>query len=134
MDQSIIHTTPTVTAPDRHYVHKGWGYEEWFCNNDLYCGKRLHFWKDKRCSFHYHKLKDETFWVLSGKVMVIFGDSDDFGVLRESKSNIVTLEVGDTFYVPPLMRHQIIGLEETDLIEFSSKHLDEDSYRVIKGD
>ena len=42
---------------------KGWGYEKWIVNNDLYCGKVLFFERGKKCSWHYHKVKDETFYV-----------------------------------------------------------------------
>ena len=45
------------------FVPKGWGYEHWIVNKEDYCGKLLFFKKGKRCSWHYHKLKDETFHV-----------------------------------------------------------------------
>ena len=38
-------------------VKKGWGYENIIVNNDEYCGKILHFYKDKKFSMHYHLLK-----------------------------------------------------------------------------
>ena len=34
--------------PERH--EKGWGYELWIVNNNLYCGKILHFNNGKKCS------------------------------------------------------------------------------------
>ena len=52
---------------DIKHVPKGWGYEKWIVNCEEYCGKLLFFNKDKRCSWHYHKLKDEVFYVQSGK-------------------------------------------------------------------
>ena len=52
-------------------VHtKGWGYEEWVVNNDLYCGKKLVLFKNKKCSLHFHIKKDETFYIQKG---VIYG-------------------------------------------------------------
>ena len=39
-----------TTNPEHH--PKGWGYELWLVNNEKYCGKILHFEKDRRCSFH----------------------------------------------------------------------------------
>jgi mannose-6-phosphate isomerase-like protein (cupin superfamily) len=49
------------------HVDKGWGYEKWIVNKEEYCGKLLFFNKDKRCSWHYHKIKDEVFYLQSGK-------------------------------------------------------------------
>ena len=61
--------------PERH--EKGWGYELWIVNNDLYCGKILHFNKGKKCSWHYHKIKQETFYVQKGKLKIWYGYDDD---------------------------------------------------------
>ncbi|HBY66694.1 MAG TPA: cupin domain-containing protein, partial [Flavobacteriaceae bacterium] len=44
-----------------NFVPKGWGFEKWIVNNEEYCGKLLYFVKGKRCSWHFHKLKDEVF-------------------------------------------------------------------------
>jgi len=50
-------------------VHsKVWGSEVWFANNSLYCGKILNFNKGHQSSLHFHKIKDETFYLLSGKI------------------------------------------------------------------
>jgi hypothetical protein len=40
------------------FVPKGWGFEKWIVNCEEYCGKLLYFVKGKRCSWHYHELKD----------------------------------------------------------------------------
>jgi len=115
--------------PEMHYVPKGWGFEKWIVNNDEYCGKLLYFVKGKRCSWHYHVLKDEVFYIQSGKMLVKYSDEDD---LKEAKE--VILERGDNFHVYRGLRHQMVALEDTELFEFSTKHLDEDSYRIVKGD
>ncbi len=108
---------------------KGWGYEEWIVNNDLYCGKILHFQGGKRCSYHFHKLKTETFYLQSGMITIRFSFTDDLNTADE-----LILNPGQTFHVPTGLRHQMIALEESDLFEFSTQHLEEDSYRVVKGD
>lgn len=111
------------------FVPKGWGYEHWIVNKKEYCGKLLFFKKGKRCSWHYHKLKDETFHVHKGSLRVTYseGDNPDFG-----KS--IILSAGDSFYIPVGLRHQMLGLEDTWMYEFSTQHFDEDSHRIIKGD
>lgn len=110
-------------------VPKGWGYEKWIVNCDQYCGKILHMVKGKRCSWHMHKIKDEVFYVQSGKIKIYYGWSDMLDM-----ASVATLEKGDKFHVPTEMRHQMIALEDTELFEFSTEHFDEDSYRLIKGD
>lgn len=110
-------------------VPKGWGFEKWIVNNEKYCGKILYIVKDHRCSWHYHKIKDETFYVQSGKIKLIYGTTDFMHT-----SNEVILEKGSHFHIPIGLRHQMIALEDTELFEFSTQHFDEDSYRIIKGD
>ena len=114
---------------DMTYVSKGWGYEKWVVNKSEYCGKLLFFKEGKKCSFHYHKMKDETFYLQSGKLVVRYSDNDDI-----SESESLVLNPGDNFYVYPGLRHQMEALEESELFEFSTEHFDEDSYRIIKGD
>lgn len=137
--------TNSLNFNDYHYVSKGWGYEKWIVNKEEYCGKLLFFWKGKRCSYHYHKLKDETFYVQSGRIMLLWSDLPEFDqpyitspdhpwMGPEDQRASVTLEKGDSFHIPAGRRHQLIALEDTELFEFSTEHFDEDSYRVIKGD
>ena len=111
------------------YVKKGWGHEKWIVNKAEYCGKLLFFNKDKRCSWHYHKLKDEVFFLQSGKLKVKFSEKDDLENAQE-----LILKPGDNFYIYPGLRHQMIALEDSELFEFSTQHFDEDSYRIVKGD
>lgn len=110
-------------------VQKGWGYELWITNTDKYCGKLLYFKKGKKCSWHYHKVKDEVFYVQSGKIELTFGLSNE-----KKDASILILEQGDSFHVPVGLRHQMLGLEDTELFEFSTLHSEEDSIRVEKGD
>ena len=110
-------------------VPKGWGYEKWICNTEEYCGKLLHIIKGKRCSWHYHVLKDETFYLQEGKLLVKYSDDDDFVKAKE-----LIMERGDKFHVYRGLRHQMLALEDSDLFEFSTEHFDSDSNRIMKGD
>ena len=118
-----------MTSSEIKIVPKGWGYEKWIVNTDEYCGKLLHFIKGKKCSWHYHKLKDETFYLQEGKLLVKYSDNDNL-----DEANEVILERGDKFHVYRGLRHQMFAMEDTDMFEFSTQHFDSDSYRVIKGD
>lgn len=112
-----------------HIVPKGWGFEKWIVNNEKYCGKILYIVKDRGCSWHYHLIKDETFYVQSGKIVLYYGDDRDF-----SKATNVVLSRGDHFHVPVGLIHKMVALEDTELFEFSTHHFDSDSYRIEKGD
>jgi len=117
------------TSMEIKFVPKGWGFEKWIVNCEQYCGKLLYFAKGKRCSWHFHKLKDEVFYVQSGKILVKYSDSDDI-----TKASELILERGDNFHVYVGLKHQMIALEDTELFEFSTQHFDSDSYRIEKGD
>ena len=115
--------------PERH--KKGWGYEDWISNNKKYCGKLLVFKKGKRCSFHYHKKKQETFFLFSGKLKIIVGWKNNF-TPTDTKSYV--LRPGDCMEIPRNLRHQMIALEDSSLFEFSTTHFEEDSKRIVRGD
>jgi len=111
------------------HVEKGWGYEKWIVNKHEYCGKLLFFKKGKRCSWHFHKLKDEVFYLQSGKLMVNYSNDDNL-----SNAKQLVLNPGEKFYVYSGLRHQMIALEDSELFEFSTQHFDADSYRISRGD
>jgi len=111
------------------FVPKGWGFEKWIVNNEEYCGKLLYFVKGKRCSWHYHVLKDEVFYIQSGRMLVKHSDEDNIDEANETE-----IGPGDNFHVYRGLRHQMIALEDTELFEFSTQHFDSDSYRIQKGD
>lgn len=111
------------------FVPKGWGFEKWIVNCNEYCGKLLYFVKDKRCSWHYHLLKDEVFYVQSGRIKVLYSDEDDI-----TSAKHVILEAGDNFHVYRGLRHRMIALLDSEVFEFSTQHFDSDSHRIEKGD
>lgn len=121
-----------IPAPYKPQHHpKGWGHEDWVSNNEEYCGKLLFFKKGKRCSFHYHEKKRETFYLFSGKMEIRVGWEDD---LNGSEIKSYILNPSDCLEIPKGLRHQMIALEDSNLFEFSTTHFEEDSKRIIKGD
>ena len=49
-------------------VEKGWGYELIWATNEKYCGKIMVFEKlGAKFSMHFHKEKDESWFVNSGR-------------------------------------------------------------------
>ena len=117
----------TVNKPTVH--KKGWGHELWIVNNEKYCGKILFIKEGKRCSWHYHEVKDETFYLHTGKLKVWLSDSDN----REGSIEKI-LHPGDSLHIYTGLRHQMLALKDSELFEFSTQHFNEDSKRIEKGD
>jgi N-acetylneuraminate synthase len=104
-------------------VKKDWGEEIWFANNELYCGKELvcrdEIWSSKG-KYHYHPIKDETFYVLEGDLVL---DIEGEELLLDPMSNSVRIKPGTRH------RFRSVG-SECRFIEVSTTHSDEDSIRV----
>lgn len=109
-------------------VPKGWGSEFIWASNDSYCGKFLNFESGKKFSMHFHKEKEETWYVQSGKFIVrwIITDTAEH---REQE-----LIQGSVWHNPPLFPHQLECIEEGTIIEVSTPDSVEDNYRVFPGD
>lgn len=110
------------------YVEKGWGHELIWATNDKYCGKLLNFKKNSCFSMHFHSQKDETWYVLNGKFIVRWIDTE------MAKQYEKELFPGDTWRNEPLVPHQLVCIEEGTVIEVSTPDSVEDNYRVIPGD
>jgi len=113
---------------DIKHVPKIWGHEKWIVNKPEYCGKLLTIEAGHHTSWHFHKLKDEVFFLQSGKLKVLYSDCDDISLADE-----LILEPGQAFHVSPGLRHRILAIESSEMFEFSTQHFDEDSYRLMKG-
>ncbi len=108
---------------------KGWGREVWIANSPQYCGKILEIKKGKRCSFHFHKLKTESFYLRSGRLRLRVKES-----VSADNQHEFDLHEGECMDIPPGLVHQMEALEDSELFEFSTQHFESDSYRVVKGD
>ena len=115
-----------ITKPTIH--NKAWGSEEWIINNNLYCGKLLNFNEGAKFSMHFHMRKTETWYVLSGLFELI--------IINTANANKESLNLhnGDIITITPGMPHQLIAKEKGTILEISTTHYEEDSYRVEKGD
>ena len=109
-------------------VEKGWGSEDIWATNDKYCGKILYFKEGKRFSMHFHKEKDESWYVLSGEFAIKYIDTKTARVLTH------LLMSGDTWRNPPLQPHQLVCIKEGSILEVSTPDSVEDNYRVYPGD
>ncbi len=95
---------------------KKWGREYWIVN-DEYCGKILMLNKGYQCSTHHHKIKKETFYVNEGLVLI------------QVNGEMSLMRPGESLEIRPGDKHRFIGITDAKIIEFSTHHEEEDSYR-----
>lgn len=103
-------------------VPKVWGSELWIVNNSLYCGKILKLNKGWQGSRHYHKIKTETFYVLKGMVRLELGGEAP-----------MILYPGGNVTIQPGTPHRFAGIEDSEIVEFSTTHDDRDTYRETES-
>ena len=96
--------------------YKSWGHEEVLAN-DGFCFKRLIIKQGWQVSYHHHKIKDELFYLESGKLrMTIDG-------------NVTVMLPRQWERIKPEIWHSFAGLEDSVLLEASTRDDPEDSYR-----
>ena len=109
-------------------IPKAWGEEVIIHNDDGYCGKLLRFRKGGKFSMHFHSQKTETWYVNYGKFILTYIDT------KNADKGRTTLMNGDIVHIEVNTPHQLEALEEGEIFEVSTPHMDEDSYRIEKGD
>ena len=101
-------------------VEKPWGFELWWARTDRYVGKLLHLRKGESLSLQYHRVKDETIMLQSGRLLFETRPKDENGELRR-----IEMKPGDVFHITPGTLHRMTGLEDCDIVEVSTPELDD---------
>ncbi len=111
------------TNPYVKKIEKPWGYELHFTPSDLpYMGKILHINKGKRLSLQVHDKKQESWFLLKGKVtMVIEDPNSEFKEIDMKKGHGYTTQVGQ--------KHRLVGVEDCDVLEVSTPEIG-NTYRL----
>ncbi len=104
------------------FIQKVWGKERIICNNPLYCSKILQLNKGYRCSIRHHVIKDETFYILKGQVLLEAGGKD------------YAMVPGDAIRITPNMKHRFTGITYAEILEVSTMDMAHDSYRTTKSE
>src|SRR5215216_195123 len=113
-------------------VEKPWGYELIYATTDRYCGKVIFVKAGEQLSLQFHRKKDETIFVQSGRVEFEIGEPG-------KPIDIEVVGPGRAFHLAPGTVHRIRALEDTVVLEVSTPEIDdvvrlEDKYgRVEKG-
>ena len=99
-------------------VDKPWGHELIWARTDRYVGKILHVRAGEALSLQYHRVKDETIMLLSGRMeLQYFVDGEP--------PRVTQLVAREPFHIPPGLRHRMVALEDTDIVEVSTPELDD---------
>jgi mannose-6-phosphate isomerase-like protein (cupin superfamily) len=99
-------------------VKKPWGHELWWAHTDAYAGKILHVRQGHRLSLQFHERKDESAYLLSGRLLLFKGPS-------EEELASVELGPGSVWRNVPGQVHTIEALEDCEVLEVSTPELDD---------
>jgi mannose-6-phosphate isomerase-like protein (cupin superfamily) len=106
-------------ATDPRKVEKPWGYELIWAEADAYVGKVLFVKAGEALSLQFHREKDESWLVQSGRAKVELGSAGD-AMLEEE-----VVGPGAAFHFPPGTVHRVMALEDTTILEVSTPQLDD---------
>lgn len=99
-------------------VEKPWGYEIWYAWTDQYVGKIIHVNAGGKLSLQYHNEKDETSYLLKGRLRLTKGNSVESLTVTE-------IAAGHQWRNRPGEIHTIEGIEDSDVLEVSTPHLED---------
>jgi mannose-6-phosphate isomerase len=107
-----------MTAAGARHVPKPWGHELIWAHTDRYVGKVLVIEAGKRLSLQRHAVKDESIYVLAGRLRLFL--EDDRGVVQTEE-----LGPGDHRRVATGRIHRYEAIERVELMEVSTPELDD---------
>jgi mannose-6-phosphate isomerase-like protein (cupin superfamily) len=83
-----------------------------------YASKILYIRRGREIALQYHRAKEESFFVRSGRLIFVVED-------RRGELHEVWLEPGDSQHVPAGRRHAVIALEDSEVVEVSTPEIDD---------
>jgi mannose-6-phosphate isomerase len=100
-------------------VEKPWGWELIWAEAEQYVGKLLVVLAGHSLSLQFHNVKDESWYVLSGRAKLELGDAG------QAILNSEVVGEGASFRYRPGTVHRVTALEDTTILEVSTPHLDD---------
>ena len=94
-------------------IDKPWGNEEVLEINEKYVVKRLTMRRGHRCSLQYHNKKQETIYVLCGKLKIEIGGKER------------VFEQGESITIFPKMLHRMSAVEDSIYLEMSTPEMND---------
>ena len=116
--------SPNFEALDRwavepRKVDKPWGWELIWAETDRYVGKLLFVAAGESLSLQFHRLKDESWYVESGRAELELGEQGNAVLKKE------VVLAGACFHFAPGTVHRVSALEDTLIVEVSTPQLDD---------
>jgi mannose-6-phosphate isomerase len=100
-------------------VEKPWGHETIWAHTDVYVGKVLFVKAGQSLSLQFHREKDESWLVQSGRARLELGHVGE-AILKEE-----VITAGSAFHFVPGTVHRVTALEDTTILEVSTSQLDD---------
>jgi len=98
-------------------VEKPWGYELIWALTDDYCGKLLFVKAGESLSLQFHREKDESWYVESGRARI------EMAAPGETVPQTEVVGAGAAFRIRPGTVHRVTAVEDTLVVEVSTNHL-----------
>lgn len=107
-----------VANRDPRWVEKPRGHELWWAQTEDYAGKLLHVDAGHRLSLQFHREKDESSYLLWGRLLLTRGPTAE---------DLEELEIspGYSWRIEPGTVHSIEAIEDSVVLEVSTPHLDD---------
>ena len=100
-------------------VEKPWGHELIWALAEAYCGKLLFVRAGCSLSLQFHRVKDESWYVQSGRAELQLGDPG------EAVLNTEVIGPGMCFRYRPGTVHRLKAIDDTTIVEVSTPQLDD---------
>jgi mannose-6-phosphate isomerase len=122
-DRAVGDLTPNLLDLDRfavpvERVEKPWGYELVYASSDRYLGKLLFIRAGEQLSLQFHRRKDETIYVHSGRIELEVGEPG-------RTPDVEVVGPGRAFRFAPGVVHRWRALEDTVVLEVSTPEPDD---------
>jgi mannose-6-phosphate isomerase len=106
-----------ATEPRR--VEKPWGWELVWAETEHYVGKVLFVKAGESLSLQFHRVKDESWYVQTGRAKVELSEAGE-ATLKEE-----IIAAPAYFHFVPGTVHRITAIEDTTIVEVSTPQLDD---------
>ena len=106
-------------ASETRRAEKPWGHELIWAETDRYVGKILFVKAGESLSLQFHRVKEESWLVQSGRARLELGSAGNALIDEE------IIAAGATFHFPPGTVHRVTALEDTTIVEVSTPELDD---------
>jgi mannose-6-phosphate isomerase len=114
--------SPNIDSLDRwafepQRIDKPWGHELLWALTDTYCGKLLFVKAGHSLSLQFHREKDESWLVQSGRMKLELGEAGDT-LLNEE-----VVGPGSAFHYAPGTVHRVTAIEDSTIVEVSTPQI-----------